>query len=546
MRADETAEEGGARRMRRLAAAAGVLAALVVLDAFWLEPRRLLLRDEVRLDLGVAPLRLVHLADLHVERESVVERRLLAAVAAERPDAILLSGDLVADDEDPRRLARHTRAAAAVVAQLRRLAPVFGVQGHSEYPGAVVAWLEEAGVEFLSNEGRWIGGSSIGGPSITDSADGVPPALEREAGAASPGPVPATAAPPRRARGFLLLGLNQQVGRDRFVGEPEPPFTPVEVDGEVAFGRAESGVGNAYFHYDPSPGAVAGAPPGGPGGDPLAWSGYELEVELRLGGARAEGGVAVHSRYPAGEDRMIALARGGSWRSFVLTPHGTAFTSADTETGVVPEARRWYRVRLRTEVDGGSVRAYARFWPADEPEPEGWQARAEDFSRRQVRAGTVALWARGGKVAFRRLRVTAGDGRVLLEEPLDRPQPPSGWRFGTRGSRLDLALARSLQVPPGTPRVVLTHVPDPVLEASHRGIEAVLAGHTHGGQVRLPGGLALTTRSPLGPYYDRGVFDFAAPNRRGWTRLYINSGVGTSMLPVRFFCPPLYAVVEVD
>jgi predicted MPP superfamily phosphohydrolase len=88
-------------------------------------------------------------------------------------------------------------------------------------------------------------------------------------------------------------------------------------------------------------------------------------------------------------------------------------------------------------------------------------------------------------------------------------------------------------------------VPQPTLEAAWRGLDAVLAGHTHGGQVRLPGGRALTTRTPLGPYYDRGVFDFAAPNARGWTRLYLNSGVGTSVLPVRFLCPPRYAVVEV-
>jgi predicted MPP superfamily phosphohydrolase len=88
-------------------------------------------------------------------------------------------------------------------------------------------------------------------------------------------------------------------------------------------------------------------------------------------------------------------------------------------------------------------------------------------------------------------------------------------------------------------------MPEPAFEAAWRGLDAVLAGHTHGGQVRLPGGLALLTRSRLGPHFDRGLFDFAAPNARGWTRLVVNSGVGTSLLPVRFLCPPSYAVVEV-
>lgn len=496
--------------MKRLLAAGLLLATLVALDAFWLEPRRLLLRDSVHLGLGAAPpLTLVHLSDLHVARETEVERRLVAAVAAERPDLILLSGDLVADYQNPRRLLRRSRAAAAVVSQLRRLAPVVGVQGHSEYLGPVVAWLEEAGVEWLSNEGRLVG---------------------RQGGDGETGP--------GGAAGFLLLGLNQQVGRDRFTGPAEPPFTPVHAGGDTAFGRAEPGGDNAYSHYDPAPKGLADA------GGPLSWSGYEVEVEVRLGDAGSEGGITIHSRYPAGEDRLIALTRTSSWPTFTLVPHGTAFTAARWETGVDPEPRRWYRLRLRSEVDGGSVRVFARVWPAEEPEPELWQATAEDLSRHQVRAGTVGLWAREGTVAYRRLRVTAADGRVLLEEPFDSRRPPDGWRDGPRGSRLELALARSPQVPPGTPRVVLTHVPDAAMEASRVGIEAVLAGHTHGGQVRLPGGIALTTRSHLGPRYDRGLFHFAAPNRRGWTRLYVNSGVGTSLVPVRFFCPPRYAVVE--
>jgi predicted MPP superfamily phosphohydrolase len=108
-----------------------------------------------------------------------------------------------------------------------------------------------------------------------------------------------------------------------------------------------------------------------------------------------------------------------------------------------------------------------------------------------------------------------------------------------------MALARSPAVPPGTPRIVLSHTPDVVLEASRRGLEAVLAGHTHGGQVRLPFVGALTTRCRLGTYYDYGRFPFAAANSRGLTTLYINAGVGTSVLPLRFWCPPRYAVIDI-
>jgi predicted MPP superfamily phosphohydrolase len=72
----------------------------------------------------------------------------------------------------------------------------------------------------------------------------------------------------------------------------------------------------------------------------------------------------------------------------------------------------------------------------------------------------------------------------------------------------------------------------------------VLAGHTHGGQIALPGHGALTTRSALGRHYDAGPFHFAAFNRRGWTTLYVNAGIGTSLLPLRFAAPPRFAVID--
>jgi predicted MPP superfamily phosphohydrolase len=151
-------------------------------------------------------------------------------------------------------------------------------------------------------------------------------------------------------------------------------------------------------------------------------------------------------------------------------------------------------------------------------------------------------------VAYRDLRVVDPTGKVLLDEPLvlaPGARAPRGFHEGARGSRLEMALARSPQVPPGTPVIVLSHMADVVREASRRGIPVVLAGHTHGGQVRIPLFGALTTRSSLGAFYDQGLFHFAAPNAEGVTALYINPGVGMSVIPARFDCPPRWAVVEV-
>jgi hypothetical protein len=234
--------------------------------------------------------------------------------------------------------------------------------------------------------------------------------------------------------------------------------------------------------------------------------------------------------------------------TFSLLVHGSAFTggAADRlDTGVAPLPGRWYRLRLRTRVEPDVVRVAARVWPAEQPEPAAWQAWAEDRSTDRVTAGTIGVWAwGGGTVLYRGVQAIDPAGRRLLDDPLTGPLQPRGWRDEARGTRLELALARSPEAPPDTPRLVLSHTPDVVMEASQDGMEAVLAGHTHGGQVRLPFVGALTTRSALGAFYDYGLFDFAAPNQRGVTTLFINSGIGTSLLPIRFLCPPRFAVIE--
>lgn len=489
-----------------------ILAGVAGFYAFYREPKIALRRDDVALLPGGPRLKIAHLSDLHVREETPNLRRLVAEVAAARPDLILVSGDLIGGSPDPGLLAHHLRAARAVYSALRRTAPILAVQGHSEYQGEAVTALAEAGIEWLSNEGRLLG---------TDAA----------------------------GHGLLLLGLSQQVGTDLQGKSWGAPFRAGAVDGRPVYAaRHGSPFVNFYSHYDPAPQSPQGlADTGGA----LAWNGYDLTVETRIDHLDVGSGIEVHSRHVLGEDRMIRLRRvraegadEGSGGSFELLLHGSRWTGpAKTDTGVAPRPGAWYRLRLRTEVDAQAVRAFARVWPAGEAEPRQWQAWGEDRSRFRVAAGTVGLWAwGGGSVFYRDLRVVDGAGRTLLADPL--AGKPEGFRQGARGTRLELALARSPAVPPGTPRLVLSHVPDVAMEASRRGLEAVLAGHTHGGQVRLPVLGAVITRSQLGPFFGRGVFEFAAPNRQGWTVLYVNPGIGTSLLPVRVLCPPTWALVR--
>jgi predicted MPP superfamily phosphohydrolase len=85
-------------------------------------------------------------------------------------------------------------------------------------------------------------------------------------------------------------------------------------------------------------------------------------------------------------------------------------------------------------------------------------------------------------------------------------------------------------------RLGLTHSPEPrVLDGfAEDGYDLVLAGHTHGGQLRVPGYGALVTNCGLDRSRARGVSRWGA---RMW--LHVSAGLGTSpYAPVRFACRP--------
>lgn len=102
--------------------------------------------------------------------------------------------------------------------------------------------------------------------------------------------------------------------------------------------------------------------------------------------------------------------------------------------------------------------------------------------------------------------------------------------------------ARRARWPETVPRpfVVVAHGPQAVLEAEPRGALAVLAGHTHGGQVCLPGFGALRSKTRLPRHLEQGV------HRVGRTWLVVSRGIGESLLPLRFACPPEIVVVSLQ
>ncbi len=78
--------------------------------------------------------------------------------------------------------------------------------------------------------------------------------------------------------------------------------------------------------------------------------------------------------------------------------------------------------------------------------------------------------------------------------------------------------------------LVLSHSPDRLVSFVSEKEDLILAGHTHGGQIRLPVvGAIIGHEQGLFPKYDKGIF------KLGKTTLYIDSGLGNSFLPIRLF-----------
>lgn len=84
---------------------------------------------------------------------------------------------------------------------------------------------------------------------------------------------------------------------------------------------------------------------------------------------------------------------------------------------------------------------------------------------------------------------------------------------------------------------LLAHNPLRLAEAAALGVPLVLSGHTHGGQVVLPG---------IGAVAAREFPVIAGRGRREGTEIFVSRGVGTVYVPLRLNCPPEVAVLTLQ
>ncbi len=87
-------------------------------------------------------------------------------------------------------------------------------------------------------------------------------------------------------------------------------------------------------------------------------------------------------------------------------------------------------------------------------------------------------------------------------------------------------------IPPDAFTVLLAHSPEIVRNAAFAGVDLYLCGHTHAGQICLPGGRPVVTNSRCPPDRRAGLWTFEGMSG------YTSRGAGTSSVGVRFNCPP--------
>jgi len=102
--------------------------------------------------------------------------------------------------------------------------------------------------------------------------------------------------------------------------------------------------------------------------------------------------------------------------------------------------------------------------------------------------------------------------------------------------RVDNVASAAADVPIEEVSILLSHTPEIYRQAAHAGFDLMLSGHTHGGQICLPGGIPITLDSNCPRYMGAGAWRYR--QMQGYTSV----GAGTCIVPVRLNCPPEVAL----
>lgn len=500
--ATRTAAGRGARTLRWLGRALGawavvsaVLGGAVALYAAVIEPRRIVVerasvevdpRPGATADRREGSLTIAFLSDLDLTRApGAFERRIRETVNALEPDVIAVGGDLFGGKD-------WTPPEDTLRAMGEWLA------GFRAKHGMKVVWGEQESLWPETVRAHFPGGVT----DIDAGAEVVPaaaPTGNAAAGDAGPG-----------AARFRLVG-------------PNGMYPPMWVEN----GKLNAGWGRS----------LGVARYGGTGS--AGWTGVEILGRFERSDSGDSIGIAVLEGENAPGLRLRALPNLNEWG--VAWQDGAEWSGRTRDKSVYLAPRRPYMVRVRVEPAPAGTRVRSRVWPADAPEPvsETWPLDFVDTSRNRRLSGSVGIaaggaWTMSYRPTFDAIEVRdLATGRVLLDETFDDPARfAAQWTNpGFRPQDFDAT-------------VVIAHNANFLLDMPRlsRPFDVVLAGHTHGGQVRLPlfGPLHLDPEFPRS--WSAGFVRLDRAN--AW--LYVSRGLASTHVPVRLNCPPEVTLMTVN
>ena len=422
----------------------------------------------------------------------------LRVVRASVPSAGLRSGEvrlLVFSDVDWPRSAFNWRRIPAIAAGFRPHLVL--VPGDVLDRGATAR--DDATARAAAD---WLGSVAPGIPVLVAPGEAESPARERLAAAWS-GRAEILA---NETRNFDVHGEGVEV----FVADPKVDAAPwgLAREGARAFARTRGRSEHSVLSW-------AGTPDLASGFEAIfAFRVDEISTSFEL---RAFDAWRIRSRPGR---RAFALQR--AFRASAPLP-------GSTSSAFAPPLGRWCRARVRVDRAPDRAAVRARFWVEGDPEPSSWPIDAVDADPARPAGVPLTFRVRAGLAGLSALRIADAKGDAATEPLDDLAGFRARWRMASK-------LAAWAWSPPSAPtRVVLAHHPDVALVLSEAALprpDLAIAGHTHGGQILLPGLGPLTTDTRLGRARARGLFDVDG------TRLFITAGVGTSIVPARWNVPP--------
>ena len=136
---------------------------------------------------------------------------------------------------------------------------------------------------------------------------------------------------------------------------------------------------------------------------------------------------------------------------------------------------------------------------------------------------------------------SAGIHMLLNEAVPIRKNGEEIWLSGIDDAHLyhchDIAKALA-KIPRDAVTILLSHTPETYAQANDAGVDYLLCGHTHGGQICLPGGIPIMTNARCPRAFCKGFWI------HGDMLGYTARGTGSSGVSARFFCPPEITVHE--